>query len=56
MCETSVKELLLLFLIAIFTTDCSSDKQSNIGLPFIDVKKNYPEKEIILTDMEKNFS
>jgi len=30
---------------------CSSDKQTNVGLAFIDVTKNYPEKEIFLNDI-----
>lgn len=34
-----------------FATGCSSDKQSSEGLPCIDVLKNYPEKEINLTDI-----
>ena len=40
----------LILLIAL-TTSCSSDKQANDGLAFIDVTKNYPEKEISLTDI-----
>ena len=32
-----------------FAMGCSSDKQD--GLPCIDITKNYPEKEIILTDI-----
>ena len=34
-----------------FITSCMSDKQAKDGLAFIDVKKNYPEKEILLTDI-----
>ena len=44
-------EVSYLFVIMAFVTCCSSDKQSKDGLPCIDVRKNYPEKEIILTDI-----
>ena len=30
---------------------CVLDRQASDGLPFIDVRKNYPEKEIVLTDI-----
>ena len=46
-----MKRLFLLFLITVLTTGCSSDRKTRGGLPFIDVRKNYPVKEIILTDM-----
>ena len=39
------------FLSTFFSTGCTSDKQSTDSLPFIDVRRNYPEKEIILTDI-----
>lgn len=42
--------LLFIFLIAI-STGCSSGKQSKGGLPYIDSRKDYPEKELILTDI-----
>ena len=34
-----------------FITSCLSDKQEEEGLAYIDVRKNYPEKEILLTDI-----
>ena len=37
-------------LLSIFIVSCSSDRQED-GLPCIDVTKNYPEKEIVLTDI-----
>ena len=40
----------LLFL-SIFTIGCSSDKQSLKELPCLDVMNDYPEKEIIITDI-----
>ena len=40
-----------LFSLLIFVSGCSSDKQSDEGLVSIDVLKDYPEKEIILTDI-----
>ena len=45
-----LKTVLYLFLTIAFAFSCSSDKQED-GLPCIDVTKNYPEKEIILTDI-----
>ena len=39
---------LILFLLI---CNCSSDKQTTNGLAFIDAYKNYPEKEILLTDI-----
>ena len=39
------------FFLSVFVTGCFSDKTGQDGLPFIDVKKKYPEKEIILTDI-----
>jgi len=46
------KELLMYFIIKIFfVTGCLSDNQSKNNLPCIDVTKNYPVKEIILTDI-----
>ena len=41
----------IFLLIVNLLTGCSSDKQSTEGLPCIDVTNNYPEKEIILTDI-----
>jgi hypothetical protein len=35
----------------ILQSGCLSDKQPYDGVPFIDTRKNYPEKEIILTDI-----
>ena len=45
------KIALSLIVIITFAGGCSSDKRSEDGLPFIDVKRNYPEKEILLTDI-----
>ena len=42
---------LCLIIISIFTAGCSSNEQKKEDLPFIDVRKNYPVKEIILTDI-----
>jgi len=39
----------LLFLTMVLIS-CSSDRQVEGDIPFIDVRKNYPEKEIIITD------
>ena len=44
-------ELKYLFIVVIIATGCSSNNQTGSILPFIDVRKNYPEKEIILTDI-----
>ena len=38
-------------IIAFLITGCLSDKLTKDGLAFIDVSKNYPEKEIFLTDI-----
>ena len=46
--KKSVQYLILIMTIAV---GCSSDKQSSDDLPFLDVTKNYPEKEFILTDV-----
>jgi len=46
-----LKADLYIILIMTFAVACSSDKQSSDGLPFIDVTKDYPEKEFILTDI-----
>ena len=43
--------VLYLFFISIFVIGCSSDKEPHVDLPYIDVRKNYPEKEINLTDI-----
>jgi len=47
----SKKSSLYFILIITFSFGCSWDKQTKEGLPFIDVSKSYPEKEIILTDI-----
>lgn len=39
------------FVLSIFLTGCSSNQQSDEELPCIDVAKNYPEKEVDLTDI-----
>ena len=48
-----MKVNIFVYLIAImfFTVGCSSNRQPEGSLPYIDVRKNYPEKEIILTDI-----
>jgi len=48
-----MKEIMLLYLffITAITSNCSSDKQSKDSLPYIDSQKNYPIKELILTDV-----
>ena len=46
-----VSKALYLIVIAVSAIGCSSDNQSQDILPCIDVRKNYPEKEIILTDI-----
>ena len=49
----SMKNILFcfIFIIIILTPSCFSNKQTKNGLLSIDVRKNYPEKEIILTDI-----
>ena len=44
------KSILYLVVIIVFAIGCSSDKHEH-GLPYIDISKNYPKKEIILTDI-----
>ena len=44
------KTLLYLLFIAIVPLGCTSNRQGKEDLPFIDIRKNYPEKELILTD------
>ena len=45
------KTALYFVLTITFAFGCSSEKQSNENLPCLDITKNYPEKEIILTDI-----
>ena len=40
-----------LTLMIVFITGCSSNKQTKEGLPFIDVRQNYPEKRVCLTEI-----
>ena len=42
-----MKRVIVLYMsfFSIFVTGCSSDKKSHEDLPYIDVRKNYPEKE-----------
>ena len=47
---TRKKYLLLLFL-ATFAIGCTSNKQTSGDVPFIDVRRNHPVKEIVLTDI-----
>ena len=42
---------LLLLIIMTLTFGCSSNNQSEDSLPCIDIRKKYPKKEIILTDI-----
>jgi hypothetical protein len=46
-----VNGFLYLIMIVVFSTGCSSNKQSEGGLPYIDLLRNYSEKNIILTDI-----
>ena len=46
-----MKALVKLAIVTALVTSCSSNKQQEGGLPVIDVSKNYPEKEILLTDI-----
>lgn len=46
-----VKYLICLILIDSVVMSCSSDDQDTDSIPCIDVRKTYPEKEIILTDI-----
>ena len=49
-------ELKCLFIAVFIVTGCSSNDQTGSVLPFIDVRKNYPEKEIICSSiLNKNF-
>ena len=41
----------VLYLIVVFAIGCSSDKQSKYILPSIDIRKEYSEKEMALTDI-----
>jgi len=45
------KALLYLFVLNVIIAGCSSDNQSKDGLPYVDHRINYPEKELILTDI-----
>jgi len=45
------ESVLYILLLSIIALSCSSDKQSGKDLPSFDVRKNYPEKEIVLTDI-----
>ena len=42
---------LLLLIVMTLTFGCSSNNQSEDSLPCIDIRKKYPKKEIILTDI-----
>jgi len=46
-----VNKLFCVFFALVFTAGCSLNKQIKDELPYIDVRKNYPEKEIILTEI-----
>ena len=45
------ENVLFLFFLSIFVFGCSSNKQSHKELPCLVIGNNYPEKEIILTDI-----
>jgi len=45
------KIVLYLLFLSIFIISCSSDKQLHKELSYIDIKNDYPEKEIYLTDI-----
>ena len=46
------KEIVLYsFFLFVFVMSCSLDKQSHEELPYIDVNKDYPEREINLIDV-----
>ena len=45
------KEIVFLLFSTIFVTACSLNKQSHKDLPYIDVRKDYPVEEIVLTDI-----
>ena len=45
------KTVFYLLLSCVLQFGCTSNRQSPNDLPFIDVRKNYPEKEIVLTDI-----
>ena len=45
-----LKYVQYLLLFAIGAISCSSNKQANDEIPFIDVSKTYPEKELNITD------
>ena len=46
-----MKRVIFLFFLSILLIGCFSNKQSHEALPHIDVRKDYPEKEIVLTDI-----
>lgn len=45
------EKIVFLFILSIFVISCSWDKQTHEELPYIDVSKDYPEKEILLTNI-----
>ena len=49
--EMKKNDMLLILTLKVFVSGCSLVVQSKDGLPCIDVRKNYPEKEIILTNI-----
>jgi len=48
-----IKTFLYFFILKILFSGCSSIEQSTEDLPVIDLRKNYPEKEIVLSDIAK---
>ena len=53
MLNIMIRETILYLFLSITFIGCSSNNQSIEGLPVIDVRKNYPEKDIVLTDIAK---
>ena len=48
-----IKTILYLLILTIIVNCCSYSNQSSEGLPIIDITKDYPEKEILITDIAK---
>ena len=46
-----IKDVLISHIVMVLAFGCSSDKQTVGDIPCIDIRKNYPEKEIVLTDI-----
>ena len=46
-----INDKLFLLIFVVFVSGCSASELAKEGIPCIDVRKKYPEKEIILTDI-----